>query len=369
MDPFEQLLTSSPAQTVPPELLETIGHRSVRMFLDRGVPLNQAIVDMVAEHPELNNEHIKRVVEFANNSAFQELFQKSEDKNVHFDVADPGVVLRDTKDGGSPAHDGKVMSSDYHRSPQDVLEKTQFADPESGMEYLNSRGGVDGQFRQGEAIEKMAGMVDSAKRVALGIGAGTSIGAGLGALRAEPGHRMEGLRHGAGTGALIGGAVPIGAALASNVKVAHSDPTLDVHDLHTQLRAANTELTAAHEEFDLLVKQAKADLYAAVKHEVLDPDGAGLGGVISALEKTASKDMVFAILKPIVEKIAGEVRPEVLKGQLTKTASMLVNIEHPVIRTFAGLVKAAEEQVRTEVALCQVREGLKQTTTFLSELR
>src|SRR3954463_14072601 len=99
---FENLLTQPSTPQVSPELLETLGRSASRMFLQQKVPLNDAVRQLVAEHPGLGDEHLRRIVEFANNTTFQEMFQGGTDKNVHFPVADPGVIVRDVKDGGSP---------------------------------------------------------------------------------------------------------------------------------------------------------------------------------------------------------------------------------------------------------------------------
>ena len=56
------------------------------------------------------------IAEFANNETFHRLFQSSDDKNVHFDIVEPGNVIRDLKDGGSPSHDGKALNSGMKRS-------------------------------------------------------------------------------------------------------------------------------------------------------------------------------------------------------------------------------------------------------------
>ena len=158
MNSFEQfLMTDAPRPGVGAEVLEMLGRKAADRFMHEGTPLNDAIRDLISEHPELGNEHVKRVVEFANNVAFQELFSKSDDKNVHFDVADPGAVIRDLKDGGSPAHDGKVMDSkskDYMSPPRS--EKDSFGDPESGMQHLQNMSNNTGRFGQGEQIEKVA---------------------------------------------------------------------------------------------------------------------------------------------------------------------------------------------------------------------
>ena len=80
MDVFEQLLTSGSSKGVSPETLEYIGQKASAEFLDKKTPLNESIVKLASQHPELNNEHIHRIVEFANNSTFQHLFEKNKEE-------------------------------------------------------------------------------------------------------------------------------------------------------------------------------------------------------------------------------------------------------------------------------------------------
>lgn len=116
-DPFDFLLTdNSSSSGVAPERLEMMGKQAASMYLREGISLNDAIVKLASESSDLENEHIKRVVEFANTEVFKEKFENSDDKNVHFPIADPAVVIRDLKDGGSPAYSGRSMD-DYETPP------------------------------------------------------------------------------------------------------------------------------------------------------------------------------------------------------------------------------------------------------------
>ncbi len=134
-DPFESLLLwdSNSSREVTPESLELLGREAASMYITEGVPLNDAIVKLASDNGSLENEHIQRVVEFANNAVFQHKFTTEDDKNVHFPVADPAVVLRDLHDGGSPAHDGHTMHDydappSYHREMEKETVKTASAE-------------------------------------------------------------------------------------------------------------------------------------------------------------------------------------------------------------------------------------------------
>lgn len=294
MDPFEQLLTQPSGQNVPPETLEMLGRQASQLFRSQGVPLNQAISQVLANHPELGNEHVKRIVEFANTVTFQEMFQGSEDKNVHFDIGDPGVVLRDLKDGGSPAHSGKTLT-DYQRPPQ-----------------TNQSSDLDAALMQ--QFTGSSTPVSEATKVA----------------SADVDHEK------------------------------HANPIEDAYDAMIRLQATREKLAESYETMDLLMKEAQQDLYQHIKFEVLEDDGAGLGGVLSALEKIASQDLVEVVVAPLVERLVKEGHdPKRLTRSLQKTAGVVPNLQHPLFATFDAIVKTASEMVNCGQAISDVDKMLE----------
>jgi hypothetical protein len=292
MNPFEQLLTQNSRSNVAPEVLEMLGRQASQLFQTQGVPLNQAVTQITATHPELGNEHIKRIIEFANTVTFQELFQNSEDKNVHFDVADPGVVLRDLKDGGSPAHSGKTLA-DYQKPPQQ---------------------------QNGESADLDAALMQQ----------------------------------------FTGSSTPISEA----TKVAHvtledcekhADPLDDAYDALIRLQATREKLAESYERMDLVMKESTEDLYNQIKMQVLDSGGAGLGGVLSALEKIASQDIVETIVVPLVERLVKEGHDKrYLDKSLQKTAGVIPNLQHPLFVSFDVIIKMATEMVTCDQAISDV---------------
>jgi hypothetical protein len=303
MDMFNSLLAQPQSSGVHPETLEMLGRQAAQLYQQQGIPLNQAINQILSSHPEINNEHINRIVEFANNVTFQELFEKSPDKNIHFPVADPGVVIRDLKDGGSPAHDGKPMRSgdgDYLSSPKQS--------ENSELESLFSNqftAGTNG----GEQQVKMA-----------------SVEAGL-----------------------------------------HMDPLDDLYDTQIRLESARAKLAEAHEQFDLAYKDANEDLWNSVKREVLDPDGAGLGGVVGALKQVASDEEIAPVLTPMVEKLANSgISGRSLSLSLEKKAGAFINTDHPMMMAWFGMQKAAYEMKKSALALKEVDSSLSKVAGALT---
>ena len=358
MDPFAQLLTQSSGSNVAPETLEMLGRQASQMFQGQGVPLNQAIAQVTANHPELGNEHIKRIVEFANTVTFQEMFQNSEDKNIHFDVADPGVVLRDLKDGGSPAHSGKPLNSgnDYQVSPQNL----NTADPAMNQAF-------DAQFLGNEKnanLKNLGEYAHKAKKLGKQLGVAATVGAAAG------GGVYAGYR---GAKRLIDGpkqkvktASEIREELSTDHE-RHANPIEDIYDTHVRLQATRNKLAEAHESMHGVLAQAREDFYNEVKTQVLDPDGAGLGGVISVLEKVAEEDIVEALMTPVTQRLVQEgVRADELNRSLTKIAGVVVNMEHPLIAHADALVKVAGEIVRCSKSIDETDAMLEKTAGALT---
>jgi hypothetical protein len=421
MNPFESFLLSDAGRPqVGAEVLELLGRKAANQFLQDGTPLNDTVRQAVSDHPELGNEHIKRVIEFANNMAFQELFSKSEDKNVHFDIADPGVVIRDLKDGGSPAHDGKTMGSnlkDYHQPPEMNMEKDQFGDPESGMQHLQTMSGQNGRMGQGEQLNKEAYEIEPEDRgdipkkdfaqpnkeeeghkgkypipdkqhakSALGFAKMHGDTGAMAAVKKKVEKKFPEMLDGkeekddkekesCGDMAKMAAEMNFVQNLVYGVEPEDEDhnestnPVENVYALHTKLATARTELVRANEELNLLAKQAHEEFYQAVKAECLAEDGAGLGSVVDVLGKFASDDVVTSVMGPVVERMVSEQVPvDRLQGSLKKTAGVVPNTEHPLIKSWAGLIKAAEDQVQTRTALEEIDAGLTRTRAFLGAL-
>lgn len=304
MDIFEELLTGSQSSQVSPELLETLGKQAAKRFVEQGEALNESIVKLAAQHSQLENEHIKRVVEFANNETFQQLFQKEADKNIHFPVADAGVVIRDLKDGGSPAHDGKTLvNSSYGSEP---------SRSDAGMDALSTAFSDAGTQNSDSSLSKLAGV------------------------------HTEGV---------------------------HANPADDVYDQHINLQAAHTKLAEAHESFDLALKAAKDDFYKQAKAELLSDEGACIDNIIQAVKIASPNDSTaLALLKPMTEQL---VREGVLSSEdFSKTASVgtIINPAHPLVSAVAGIVKLAQEKVKSLEALSQVEGSLDVTNAFLQDL-
>jgi len=322
---FEQLISGTSHHAPQPELLEALGKKAAAQFLQNGDSLNESIVKLAAEYPHLNNEHVKRIAEFANNSVFQGLHSRNEDKNVHFPIANPGTIIQDLRDGGSPSHDGKTLNSglpqnkrssvplgynsDYQLPPRSIPNTDGFADQASGMAELDRRNQTEGIMGTGEQIAKEASVSWSHDH--------------------------------------------------------HANPVEDVFDHHIRLRAVKEKLASTHESFDLALKSAKEDFYQEVKQFVMDPDGPGLTSVVDAVKLASPNDsFAFQVLRTVSERLVkeGAIKPYALRKMASQK---VVNMKHPMMVAYAGIMKMAEEKVRSREAIREVDKSLDTTSAFL----
>lgn len=137
-DDLSNLLHSDQRRaSLTPERLEMMGKEAANLLVEKGVPLNRSIVKLASEHADINAEQVKRIVEFANTSAYVSFHDKNktasaESSYPQFDLADTGKVLADLHN----AHEAKVIQIDtsYGRAP----EKQKISSPrtEAALEEL-----------------------------------------------------------------------------------------------------------------------------------------------------------------------------------------------------------------------------------------
>lgn len=300
MNSFDQLLTQPSGSNVPPETLEMLGRQASQLFQAQGVSLNQAVSQILANHPELGNEHIKRVIEFANTVTFQEMFQASEDKNVHFEVADPGVILRDLKDGGSSAHSG-TLNTDYQRPPQ---QQPGQGSPDVEAAFMQQFTGNSPSASEAVKVASVRGeAVDHEK---------------------------------------------------------HANPMDDAYDAMLRLQATREKLAESYERMDMLLTDTNEDFYQQVKAQVKDSEGSGLGGVIGALEKIGSSEWIETVLGPVAVRLVKEgYDNRYLARSLAKTAGAVPDLAHPLFASFSAIIKLAGEMVVCSQAIDDVDKMLE----------
>jgi hypothetical protein len=88
---------------VDPDRLRLLAKKASELHLSGHAPLTATVISVVKGEPDLSPEHVRRVVEFANNETFQALFQKSagDHRVINFEggPADPSDVLKELNMG------------------------------------------------------------------------------------------------------------------------------------------------------------------------------------------------------------------------------------------------------------------------------
>lgn len=116
------LLSSGKRTALTPERLEMLGKEAASKLWNDGVPLNSTIRKTLSEFDDVNAEQVKRIVEFANQSAYLAQHDKfkvagSDSSYPQFELADSARILQDITMSGQPS---RATSFDvaYASSPQ-----------------------------------------------------------------------------------------------------------------------------------------------------------------------------------------------------------------------------------------------------------
>lgn len=97
-DLFDYLMNGRAEKSSGAESLRQMGVQAAQQYVREGVPLTDSIARM-AKQASLSEEKVRRVVEFANNSANAEKLRLPYEKNIHFPLADVGAVLQQMQGG------------------------------------------------------------------------------------------------------------------------------------------------------------------------------------------------------------------------------------------------------------------------------
>ncbi len=145
------LLEKQSGASVDKERLIYMGKQAASRYICDDVSLNDSITEM-AKESSLNEEQVKRVVEYANNSTFASLFKNNYDKNITFPMADANSVIggieatkAKTAEVHMPNTDDKYVPGQEYVSLEDAFktsddfEKNASADntSENKIAYLN----------------------------------------------------------------------------------------------------------------------------------------------------------------------------------------------------------------------------------------
>lgn len=123
------------------EHLRALGKQASAQYTNEGMNLNDAVVGVLRDESALNQEHVRRVVEFANNYAFEQAFTKSAADHRVIDFA------------GGPADPSKVLQELRSESETGMVAKTAGARLYAEERFIPGQDGL--RMRTGQ-MEKTA---------------------------------------------------------------------------------------------------------------------------------------------------------------------------------------------------------------------
>ena len=314
--------------------LESLGKRASISYLCEGVPLNRAIVKLAQGHPSISPHQIRRVVEFANTTTFQQLFEKqADDKNVEFDVADPGVVLRDLNDGAR----GSVVTpvpEEYGASPV----KTASAAVGADLELMR----VFGQEPTSPTLEKSASSAaDALAYVKAGRPNADLVLSDLSKIAVSK------------TATGYPEANPYGDLVRAKQKIAKA-----VEDLEGSLDYNNSMLK---ESSDHLAHHVRQYLF----------EGGSYGEVLHAMANTPASEGVTkvaarALTTSLVDRGLNsvELQAQSIEYEMTKKAHRVINPASELVITYAAMCKQAEVSAVLTQQLAEAK-GLREDADLL----
>lgn len=356
--------------------LEQMGKSAAERWSVGAYPsLHEAVVGTV-KCARLSPEQVKRVVEFANTTAYLTEFRKEGMGHKYIDFgeggpANPSTVLQDLNDGGGGTvfDTGKTASLSVNAyatppkpyNPLDGEEKVAVTLAEVGLAGLAAGGvgGVAGALKAGPSkrIEGFARGAAGATTGGLGGGVGSAIGTNhvLGAL--------AGTAIGAVTGYQL---ATIG--LGNEKKASFvGDPFAEAYELRDTLEGQAGHVKEALRQESRNHAHFSADLYEEVKRAALS--GYSLGDVAHALS-SASIDDVFvkaamaAMIDPLLEQ-GVFLSPEKLAASFTKVAGGTPDLTHPMVQAFQGWCASLEKSASLRKEAQELEEGVATLNSFI----
>lgn len=344
------------------EELEVLGKQAACKY-DSGesCTLNCAVVETV-KHAGLSPEQVKRVVEFTNQSAYRNEFNKlgSGHKYIEFEggPANPGEVLKDLNDGGGgTVFDRGVL--DYASQPA-LPAKTASALLE--------------QNRKRVGIEKTAQLTEADLAMAMGMPRSGSYQGWDGNMANNPyAQNRQKLMQVAMLQAATGRApVVVKHAAAAELDFdptetafkemfesdgpstePYAEPMQDSLDMREKLAGARDHLTGELGGLELAFNDILNDMYGEVKQAALQ--GMPLGQVVHAWADTVpGPDYVktaFAYISPRLQEEEVFESMDAIGASLEKTAANgMVNHEHPLVQAMAAYVTVLDKLAHVRAA-------------------
>lgn len=333
--PMQTMLQQRDARPIPGEHLEVLGKRAATSWVTgKCASLHEAVVASV--HSErLSPEQVRRVVEFANQDAYQQEFRKEgQHKVVHFDCgpADPAQVLQDLNDGGG----GSLYDQgnlDYRMSPSMAKSASLSRTPTTSMDKTASAASEEPAV---PGLPKLTKMPSLPK------------------LASSHEDQLWGLFRGEDPAVL-----PMAEPMGPLVEVRH------------KLAGAHGELVNEVNQLELDYAEVSDQLYQQVKQAAMD--GVSLGDVIVAWS-TVTEDPVyvkvaFQMLTPQLRRNGVFSTLDEIGASLQKQAasSAAVNEDHPLVQAYGDFVATLNKLATARSLLTEYAEGLETANTLLKQ--
>jgi hypothetical protein len=314
--PAQTLLQQHHARSVSGEELEAFGKRAAARWGEGTYDtLTEAVVETV-KHAQFSPEQVRRVVEFANQTAYLAEFKKEGSSHRIVDFAggpaDPSQVIKDLNDGGG----GTVFDRgtlDYSMPPVSRMKEA-----------------------AAEGSEKTASALPNCSQE----------------LPCETPYEKAFWEQ-------FGGA---------DQKLAYAEPLRPLADTYNTLKGASDQLASDLDALEVDFKEASQELFHHVKQAALG--GYSLGDVLTAWEPV-TPDPVFvkAAFQTLTPLLRSSVFPsfDAIGASLAKVASQprLVDLSHPVVTTFQEYCDVVSKLANLRDLKTEIDAGVAEAETLL----
>ncbi len=291
---------------ISPEMLELMGKQACNLYIQDKIGLNESLSKMAEEHNNINQEQIKRICEFANNSTYLALHDKNKTAGLRvsypeFDVADPSRVIQNLSDGAESTTVTQI-DADYSRLP-------------SKKQKLSSV--------HSDALLAELFLTKTAQD------------------RAELDYTRDSI-----VNEVMATKYQL-TALRSNL--CHANEQFDL--MLKEAQADFYELAKRH----CMDGGSVADLYKAA-----EATGASEGEVWDVI-----KPIILTLSNEDKVKVASQVKEEL--NSIKKLAHRVINSEHPMIKAAGAIIAAGRELKTISDSLLNVENGLDRVNDFIQE--
>jgi hypothetical protein len=301
-----QFLSSGKGQAASAEKLELLGKEAADRLLTSGIPLQDSVMKIASESPDLNSEQIRRVVEFANTSAYLGFHDKAKSAGAghsypQFDLADADQVLDAL---------GSATSLRLSRS----IEDPSYCREVPRQKISNAK------------------LEDELERMFLG----------------DPSTREK----------------------TASLDFSYETGVHEIISKKEDLVSLKDNLTDSAQKLDLLLKQAEAEYYDAVKSHMLD--GGSFADVARGASEVLEGEDLKEALVPVMsrlfqEKVAAPDEVYCQLSDLEKVAHRIVDQDHPFVKTFGAVVSFQHECEKVATAILTVEDQLQAVKQVIKE--